>query len=222
MGESAESDGNIIQLIINDLKVKLRKSRLIDDWGIIPSCLKRIISLDIQASAPVWEDFASKSGKLHTALRWVDIFAYCVDDSLLIHLVDATKFNNEFFFSDRATMSAADAFLEAFQRVADVANSSRGGFTVSAVFYREQNVACDPPTRCFSDLKNWALKKKEPKPVVGSFHFCRVNSASNLPAIFSSVYWYIYRCIGSPVFRNCFERSEQIQISGTFQWVFLS
>ncbi|KAK3751291.1 hypothetical protein QZH41_012201 [Actinostola sp. cb2023] len=60
------TEGNLIQHIFNDLK----------------------------SSAPVWDDFVGKAGKLHSALR--------------------------------ATAVAADAFLDAFQRVADVANNSRG------------------------------------------------------------------------------------------------
>lgn len=66
MGDNADSEGNLIHSILNDLK----------------------------ASAPVWEEFVGKASKLHTALK--------------------------------TTVVAADAFLDAFQRVADVANSSRG------------------------------------------------------------------------------------------------
>lgn len=66
MGDNADSEGNLIHSILNDLK----------------------------GSAPVWEDFVGKASKLHSALK--------------------------------ATVIAADSFLDAFQRVADVANSSRG------------------------------------------------------------------------------------------------
>ncbi|XP_020616868.1 MTSS1-like protein isoform X2 [Orbicella faveolata] len=66
MGDNADSEGNLIHLILNDIK----------------------------ASAPVWEDFVGKASKLHSALK--------------------------------TTVIAADAFLDAFQRVADAANSSRG------------------------------------------------------------------------------------------------
>ncbi|EDO47387.1 predicted protein [Nematostella vectensis] len=66
MTELEATEGNLIQSIINDLK----------------------------NSAPVWDDFVGKAGKLHSALR--------------------RKFR------------AADSFLDAFQRVADVANNSRG------------------------------------------------------------------------------------------------
>lgn len=66
MGDNADSEGNLIHSILNDIK----------------------------ASAPVWEDFVGKASKLHSALK--------------------------------STVIAADAFLDAFQRVADLANSSRG------------------------------------------------------------------------------------------------
>lgn len=53
----------------------------------------------------------------------------------------------------RATMSAADAFLEAFQRVADVANSSRGKVPQFSLSFaaKEQTWPISPPTLCRSD-----------------------------------------------------------------------
>ncbi|XP_061919380.1 protein MTSS 1-like isoform X8 [Entelurus aequoreus] len=55
---------------------------------------------DLKSSYPVWEDFIIKAGKLQSQLS---------------------------FFSFRATVVALAAFLDAFQKVADLATNSRGG-----------------------------------------------------------------------------------------------
>lgn len=100
MGDNADSEGNLIHLILNDLK----------------------------SSAPVWEDFVGKASKLHSALK--------------------------------ATVVAADAFLDAFQRIADLANSSRGcckdiGGSLTKMVIRHRSV--DGKLKGFAGLLNESL-----------------------------------------------------------------
>lgn len=85
-----------------------------------------------QSSYPVWEDFSAKATKLHSQLRWeaaplngrnLDERKSCVifTDFLCSHSAV-----NMCQYIYRTTILAAVAFLDAFQKVADMATNSRG------------------------------------------------------------------------------------------------
>lgn len=89
-----------------------------------------------QSSYPVWEDFCAKATKLHSQLRWGQILSP-VKETCCVSAAGAV---NKRWCVSRTTILAAVAFLDAFQKVADMATNSRGKAFVfksqSSVFKR--------------------------------------------------------------------------------------
>ena len=84
-----------------------------------------------QSSYPVWEDFSAKATKLHSQLRW-EVFPVN-SETWMLKVFKQYIQTCMCHFIFRTTILAAVAFLDAFQKVADLATNSRGKWEDSSI-----------------------------------------------------------------------------------------